>query len=188
MATKPADYVKFIARVQAIVESHGKHMVGWEEIARAKLDATTLAQHWNPGEKGSLSALAAKQGAKVIMSPAEHAYLDMKYDASTPIGLTWAGYTPVQRLLRLGSAADGAGRRLGRRARGRGAALGRDDADDGRRRVPRVPAPDRDRRDRLVARARTELGGVPAAARRPGAAAHAGSGVRFYRSPEVPWR
>jgi len=37
-----------------------------------------------------------KQGAKAIMSPAEHAYLDMKYDASTPIGLQWAGYSSVQ--------------------------------------------------------------------------------------------
>ncbi len=30
------------------------------------------------------------------MSPAEHAYLDMKYDASSPIGLQWAGYTSVR--------------------------------------------------------------------------------------------
>jgi hexosaminidase len=88
--------VKFVNRVQAIVSSYGKHMVGWEEIARAKLSHGTIAQHWNPGEKGQLAARAAKQGAKVIMSPAEHAYLDMKYDASTPIGLQWAGYTSVR--------------------------------------------------------------------------------------------
>ena len=30
------------------------------------------------------------------MSPADHAYLDMKYDASTQLGLQWAGYTNVQ--------------------------------------------------------------------------------------------
>jgi len=30
------------------------------------------------------------------MSPAEHAYLDMKYDASSPVGLQWAGYTSVR--------------------------------------------------------------------------------------------
>jgi hexosaminidase len=95
-ATKRADYVKFVERVQKIVSSFGKTMVGWEEIARARLDGGTIAQHWNPGEKGQLAARAAKQGAKVIMSPAEHAYLDMKYDESTPVGLTWAGYTPVR--------------------------------------------------------------------------------------------
>jgi hexosaminidase len=30
------------------------------------------------------------------MSPADHAYLDMKYDESTPLGLTWAGVVEVR--------------------------------------------------------------------------------------------
>jgi hexosaminidase len=97
MATKPADYVRFVQRVQKIVESAGKHMLGWEEIGRAKLDPGTVVQHWNiDPSKVALSVAAVKQGAKVIMSPAAHAYLDMKYDASTPIGLQWAGYTSVR--------------------------------------------------------------------------------------------
>jgi hexosaminidase len=97
MATKPAEYVRFVQRVQKIVEAHGKRMIGWEEIGRVKLDRSTVVQHWNtdPG-KTALSARAARQGAKVIMSPAEHAYLDMKYDASSPLGLQWAGFTSVQ--------------------------------------------------------------------------------------------
>jgi hexosaminidase len=97
MATKAADYVRFIQRVQAIVETYGKRMIGWEEIGRAKLDGSSIVQHWNTDPaKSALSARAVKQGAKAIMSPAEHAYLDMKYDASTPIGLQWAGYSSVQ--------------------------------------------------------------------------------------------
>jgi hexosaminidase len=36
------------------------------------------------------------QGAKVIMSPASRAYLDMKYDEATSLGLTWAGLIDVQ--------------------------------------------------------------------------------------------
>jgi hexosaminidase len=96
-ATKPADYVRFVQRVQKIVEEHGKRMIGWEEIGRVKLDGSTVVQHWNTDpSKTALSAQAVKQGAKVIMSPAEHAYLDMKYDASTPLGLQWAGFTNVQ--------------------------------------------------------------------------------------------
>jgi hexosaminidase len=96
-ATKPAGYVRFVQRVQAIVEAHGKRMIGWEEIGRAKLDPSTVVQHWNSDPaKSALSARAVKQGARVIMSPADHAYLDMKYDASTPLGLQWAGYTSVQ--------------------------------------------------------------------------------------------
>ena len=30
------------------------------------------------------------------MSPANTAYLDMKYDESTPYGLTWAGFIEVR--------------------------------------------------------------------------------------------
>jgi hexosaminidase len=97
MATKANDYVRFISGVQSIVASSGKRMIGWEEIARARLRSGTVVQHWNTDPaKSALSARAVKQGAKVIMSPADHAYLDMKYDASTPIGLQWAGYSSVQ--------------------------------------------------------------------------------------------
>jgi hexosaminidase len=96
-ATKPGDYVRFVDRVQQIVERHGKRMIGWEEIGRAELGAGTLVQHWNvdPG-KTELSRRAVEQGAKVIMSPATKAYLDMKYDPSTKLGLHWAGYTSVR--------------------------------------------------------------------------------------------
>ncbi len=95
-ATKPAEYIRFIRRVQGIVASHGKRMIGWDEIARARLDRSTVVQHWNPSSRPTRTAQAAARGSKVIMSPAEHAYLDMKYDPSTPVGLTWAGYTSVR--------------------------------------------------------------------------------------------
>jgi hexosaminidase len=95
-ATKAADYVRFIRRVQQIVDSYGKRMIGWEEIGRAPLDPSTVLQHWNPPGRRTFTAQAVARGSKVIMSPAEHAYLDMKYDASTPIGLSWAGYTSVR--------------------------------------------------------------------------------------------
>ena len=97
MATKTAEYVRFIGRVQSIVESYGKRMIGWEEIGRARLRGGAVVQHWNTDPaKSALSTRAVQQGAKVIMSPAAHAYLDMKYDASTSLGLQWAGYTSVQ--------------------------------------------------------------------------------------------
>ena len=95
-ATRPADYVKFVRRVQQIVDSYGKRMIGWEEIGRARLDRSTVLQHWNPPGRSTFTPQAAARGSKVIMSPAEHAYLDMKYDASSPIGLQWAGYTSVR--------------------------------------------------------------------------------------------
>jgi hexosaminidase len=39
---------------------------------------------------------AAARGSEIVLSPATKAYLDMKYDANTKLGLSWAGYTDVQ--------------------------------------------------------------------------------------------
>jgi hexosaminidase len=89
--TDPADYTAFVERVQAMVHSRGKRMVGTEEIALARLLPSTAVLHWASG----LASRAVPQGAKVIMGPATHAYLDMKYDASTPLGLDWAGHVEV---------------------------------------------------------------------------------------------
>jgi hexosaminidase len=91
-ATSSGDYVHFVERVQATVARHGKRVIGWNEIGRVALRPGTIVQHW----RGSGAAAASQRGAKVIMSPAEHAYLDQKYDASTRLGLSWAGYVSVQ--------------------------------------------------------------------------------------------
>jgi hexosaminidase len=90
---EPAQYVRFIERVQQIVQTHGKQMIGWDEVAPARLLPTTLVQHWRP--EGS-SAAAAAQGVKVIMSIANRTYLDMKYHPDTPIGQKWAAYIDVE--------------------------------------------------------------------------------------------
>ncbi len=87
------DYKKFVERTQEIVAKHGKLMIGWEEIAQARLLPTSIAQVWR-----SDSALVANQfgGAKLLMSPASRTYFDMKYDDNTELGLKWAGLVPVR--------------------------------------------------------------------------------------------
>ncbi len=92
MATPAPDYVAFIERVQDIVQSHGKQMVGWEEIGQATLLPTSIAQLWH----SAVAREAVRQGVKVIMSPANRAYLDMKYTPETSLGLHWAGYVEVK--------------------------------------------------------------------------------------------
>jgi N-acetyl-beta-hexosaminidase len=94
--TAPADYVRFIKRTQRLVARYGKHVIGWDEVARAQLLPTTVVQHWD----GAGASTAARRGAQVIMSPADHAYLDQKYNASTRLGLSWAGYVSVERAYR----------------------------------------------------------------------------------------
>jgi hexosaminidase len=93
-ATSHQDYAAFLQMVQQIVDESGKTLVGWEEIATAGLASPFVAQHWLDANK---ARSAASQGARVIASPATHAYLDMKYDATTPIGNAWVGFVGVQR-------------------------------------------------------------------------------------------
>ncbi|MDR3574508.1 MAG: beta-N-acetylhexosaminidase [Anaerolineaceae bacterium] len=90
-STLPADYKQFIERVQRIVKSLGKQMIGWEEIANVDLLPGSIVQSW----KSNTVKKAVEQGAKVIYSPGARTYLDMKYDASTPLGLKWAGFIDV---------------------------------------------------------------------------------------------
>lgn len=91
-STPEEDYRKFIKRFQEIVVSHGKIAVGWNEIGNAELLPGTIAQHW----AGAGYQEAKRQGAKIILSPANKTYLDMKYDAASPLGLDWAGMISVK--------------------------------------------------------------------------------------------
>lgn len=94
-STKKKDYIKFINKVQEIVASHGKVMMGWADVASAKLKPNTLAQFWQTKPKNAKAAV--KQGVKIVMSPAAYIYLDMQYDSICPLGLHWAGYANVQK-------------------------------------------------------------------------------------------
>jgi hexosaminidase len=86
----PAQYRTFVERVQGIVESHGKTVIGWDEVATATLLPATIVQQWRPGEK-----FTVPPATKVILSPAHKIYLDMQYHTATPIGQHWAAYVDV---------------------------------------------------------------------------------------------
>jgi len=91
-STPEVDYKKFIKRMQDIVVSHGKTAVGWNEVGEAELLPGSIVQQW----AGAGCQNALEQGAKIILSPANKVYLDMKYDASTQLGLDWAGLISVK--------------------------------------------------------------------------------------------
>ncbi|NHF61262.1 family 20 glycosylhydrolase [Flavobacteriaceae bacterium TP-CH-4] len=90
--TKKNDYIYFVERVEKIVQKHGKRMIGWDEVATADIDSTSIAQFWASTENAQL---AVEKGMKIIMSPAKKAYLDMQYDTLSKHGLHWAAYIPV---------------------------------------------------------------------------------------------
>jgi hexosaminidase len=102
-ATSDEDFETFVARASRIAADTGKTVIGWHEMGQsAELPEGTVGQYWNYTEPETPAtadhALSfVEQGGKLIMSPANVAYLDMKYDATTVPGLTWAqGFTSVQ--------------------------------------------------------------------------------------------
>jgi hexosaminidase len=95
-STTAADYTTFMSRVDPIVASKGKAVIGWHDIVHAPVSPTTVAQFWGTTTTDQAVADAAAAGTKVVMSPANHTYLDMKYNARTKLGQRWAGFIDVQ--------------------------------------------------------------------------------------------
>ncbi|EIF00487.1 beta-N-acetylhexosaminidase [Saccharomonospora glauca] len=95
-STPIEDYRTFMERVVPIVEKYGKRPFGWSELVRADVSTDAVAQYWHTETEDADLVDAVARGHKVIMSPANRVYLDMKYDENTPIGLSWAGYVEVR--------------------------------------------------------------------------------------------
>jgi hexosaminidase len=100
-STSHDDYVAFMNKAQAVVGKYGKTVVGWHQLTGATPVAGAVAQYWGYDETGAAErkqvADAAKNGTKLVLSPADRVYLDMKYNKDTALGLAWAGYVEVQR-------------------------------------------------------------------------------------------
>ncbi|MGK5742223.1 beta-N-acetylhexosaminidase [Micromonospora sp. URMC 103] len=94
---KGAAYTGFVERVQAIVAATGKTVVGWHQIAPAAHTDGRVLQWWGTGGDDPATAEAVRRGARLVLSPGNHAYLDMKYAPDTPIGHDWAGLIDVRR-------------------------------------------------------------------------------------------
>jgi len=63
----------FVGRVQKIINSKGKKMIGWDEIMDGGLTKGATVMSWR-GMKGGIKA--AKMGHEVVMAPTTHVYLD----------------------------------------------------------------------------------------------------------------
>jgi hexosaminidase len=85
------DYAAVVTRAQQIVASHGKTAVGWHELADVAVPATTVLQYWGTASRARAVAAAVQAGNRVIMSPANHTYLDQRYAWRGGLGRRWAG-------------------------------------------------------------------------------------------------
>ncbi|WP_162458653.1 family 20 glycosylhydrolase [Pseudactinotalea suaedae] len=92
----PEEYAAFIQHVEALVLRLGKRPVFWQEAAPALQDPRSVLQLWDSNADPAPVVAAAAHGHQVILSPGNRAYLDMKYDADTELGLDWAGHVDVR--------------------------------------------------------------------------------------------
>lgn len=91
-----AEYHGLVRHAADVASRAGKTVVAWQEAARA-LPAGSLVQYWDERRGRPSLADAVDAGARLILSPASRLYLDMRYDAGTPMGGDWAGYIDLRR-------------------------------------------------------------------------------------------
>jgi len=104
-ATSEQDYLVFIKSTLEIVKKYGKTGMGWADIAKAQIPQSTLIQYWSRTDKDSIRnekgiqevLIGTDKGANIVMSPANLSYMDMKYNDSTKLGLTWAGIINIKK-------------------------------------------------------------------------------------------
>ncbi len=100
--TKDEDFVAFITRASRIAAATGKTPIGWHEMGTCRdLPVGTIGQFWglttDDGRAGEPTRTFVESGGRVILSPADTIYIDMKYTSEDPIGLAWAnGPTSVK--------------------------------------------------------------------------------------------
>ncbi len=95
-------YAAFLNAEMPLVTAQGKTVMGWAELAGPGTDppAGSVAEYWNPASGDSPDTATAREavakGMKIVMAPANHTYLDLKYvagpDGDVPpgLGLSWA--------------------------------------------------------------------------------------------------
>jgi len=76
----------FVKRVEKIIESKGKKLMGWDEILEGGLPPGAVVMSWR-GMQGGIAG--AQAGHDVIMTPNTHVYLDYHQgtDADEPLAI-----------------------------------------------------------------------------------------------------
>lgn len=95
-STKDADYRTFFDKVLPMVVKAGKRPIGWHEYAKANVPRSGVVQYWRIETEDGPTERQANGGRRVLMSPADKTYLDMKYAESNPWGNSWAGAVDVR--------------------------------------------------------------------------------------------
>jgi len=78
----------FVKRVEKIINSKGKKLMGWDEILEGGLPGNAAVMSWR-GMAGGIEA--AKQNHKVVMTPNDYVYIDFYQGELTAEGKVYAG-------------------------------------------------------------------------------------------------
>ncbi|MEO2135475.1 beta-N-acetylhexosaminidase [Microbacterium sp.] len=103
LGTDADDYDHYIERVSRLVVETGKTAIAWHEAGvSGRVAEGTVGQYWgfvSPTDGMDEKTRGfVRRGGRVILSPADAIYLDMKFDPDSPLGLTWArGVTSARR-------------------------------------------------------------------------------------------
>jgi len=85
----------FIQRIEKFLNSHGRQIIGWDEILEGGLAPNATVMSWR-GTEGGLDA--AKQNHDAIMSPGSHCYFDHYQSKAENEPLAIGGFLPLDKV------------------------------------------------------------------------------------------
>ncbi|MFC4676557.1 glycoside hydrolase family 20 protein [Dysgonomonas termitidis] len=96
-ALKDADELQsyMIHRIETFLNANERRLLGWDEIMQGGLAPNATVMSWQ-GEKYGIDA--ARKGHDAIMTPINYCYLNFYQDAPDAHVLSWAGYTPLEKV------------------------------------------------------------------------------------------
>ncbi|MEN8126005.1 MAG: family 20 glycosylhydrolase [Bacteroidota bacterium] len=85
----------FVKRMEKFINSHGKKLIGWDEILEGGLAPEATVMSWR-GVKGGLEAAA--QGHDVVMTPGSHCYFDHYQGPQNEEPIAFGGFLPLSKV------------------------------------------------------------------------------------------
>ncbi len=84
------------ARLERFLNTHGRKMIGWDEILEGGVTPTAAVMSWR-GSAGGVKA--AQMGNYAVMSPSDHCYFDhYQSEDREHEPLAWGGFLPVSKV------------------------------------------------------------------------------------------
>ncbi len=85
----------FIKQMDGFLTSHGRQLVGWDEILQGGLAPGAVVMSWR-GEAGGITA--AQAGHDVVMAPTSHTYFDYYQGPAETEPKAIGGYIPLEKV------------------------------------------------------------------------------------------